>query len=123
MESAPDRRAAASTTGSATAEAFGAEVSLRADGRSLFLVVGHEGPPDAAVHSVGGSVVTHLQEPRRALAIAPLAAHAELRAHRDLELAGPVSVEPRRFERFCRLVGLGEAAHPMPRTSKQPTEP
>lgn len=120
MEGAPDRRAAAPAAGSSTAEAFGADVSLRADGRSLFLVVGHEGPPDAAVRSVGGTVVTHLQDARRALAVAPLAAHAELRAHRDLKLAGPVSVDPRRFERFCHLIGLGEASQSDPQTSTGP---
>lgn len=112
MVNAADRRPAAPAPGSTTAEAFGADVSLRADGRSLFFVVGRKGSPDAAVRSVGGSIVTHLQAPERALAVAPLAAHAELREHRDLRLAGPVSVDPQRFERFCRLIGLGEARPP-----------
>jgi len=117
VASAADRRAAAPTGGPSTAEAFGADVSLRADGRSLFFVVGREGPPDAAVRSVGGTVVTHLQEPRRALAVAPLAAHSQLREHRDLRLAGPVSIDPQRFERFCRLIGLGETPQAKPETS------
>jgi hypothetical protein len=60
------------------------------------------------VRSVGGTVVTRLPDPRRVLAFAPLAAHAELRGHPDLALAGPVSIDPQRFERFARLIGLGE---------------
>ena len=76
---------------------------------SLFFVIGRDGPPDAAVRSVGGTVVTHLQDPRRALALAPLSAHAELRQHRSLRLAGPVSIDPKRFEQFTRLIGLNDS--------------
>jgi hypothetical protein len=90
------------------AEAFDAEISTVEQGRSLFFVVGRESAPDAAVRSAGGTVVTRLQDPRRVLAVAPLGAHAELRAHRDLALAGPVSIDPQRFEQFARLIGLGE---------------
>jgi hypothetical protein len=93
---------------SATAEAFGAEVSTPERERSLFFVIGRDGPPDAAVRSVGGTVVTHLQDPRRVLAVAPLAAHSALRHHRSLKLAGPVSIDPKRFEQFTRLIGLND---------------
>jgi hypothetical protein len=93
---------------SSTVEGFDAEISTVEQGRSLFFVVGRQSAPDAAVRSAGGTVVTRLQDPRRVLAVAPLAAHAELRAHRDLALAGPVSIDPQRFERFARLIGLSE---------------
>jgi hypothetical protein len=97
---------------SPTAEAFGAEISTPERERSLFFVIGRDGPPDAIVRSIGGTVVTHLQDRRRVLAVAPLAAHAALRQNRDLELAGPVSIDPERFERFTRLVGLNNDPRP-----------
>lgn len=97
---------------SSTAETFGANITTAELGNSLFFVVSQTGTPDAAVLSVGGTVVTRMQDTRHALAIAPLAAHAELRSHRDLELAGPVSIDPKRFERFASLIGLGEPRSP-----------
>lgn len=113
MQSASNSVEASPNLGlSSTAESFDAEISTVERGRSLFFVVGRESAPDAAVLSVGGAVVTRLQDPRRVLAVAPLAAHAELRGHRDLALAGPVSIDPGRFERFARLIGLGEQQPP-----------
>jgi len=106
---APHRPA---TGHSPTAEAFGAEVSTFERERSLFFVIGRDGPPDAIVASIGGTVVTRLQDRRRVLAVAPLAAHAALRQNRGLELAGPVSIDPERFERFTRLVGLNDPRPP-----------
>ncbi len=75
-------------------------------------MIGRDGPPDAIVASIGGTVVTRLQDRRRVLAVAPLAAHAALRQNRGLELAGPVSIDPERFERFTRLVGLNDPRPP-----------
>jgi len=113
MRSASNFAGASATLGApSTAEAFDAEISTVEQGRSLFFVVGRQSAPDAAVLSVGGAVVTRLQDPRRVLAVAPLAAHAALRGHHDLELAGPVSIDPKRFERFARLIGLGEQRPP-----------
>jgi hypothetical protein len=97
---------------SPTAEAFGAEISTADRETSLFFVIGGDGPPDAAVRSVGGTIVTHLQDSHRALAIAPLAAHAALRKDRTLKVAGPVSIDPERFERFTRLIGLNDLNSP-----------
>jgi hypothetical protein len=102
---------------SPTAEAFGAEVSTPERERSLFFVIGRDGPPDATVRSVGGTVVTHLQDRRRVLAVAPLAAHAALRQSRELLLAGPISIDPQRFARFARLIGLNDS----PSRGAQPT--
>ena len=91
---------------SATARAFGANISVAADGRSLFFVVGRSGPPDLAVRSAGGEVVTRLPDPRRVLAVAPLEAYGGLSGHPAVALAGPVSIDAARFGSFAKLVGL-----------------
>ncbi|MGH3072291.1 MAG: hypothetical protein ACRDNB_08490 [Gaiellaceae bacterium] len=91
---------------SATARAFGANVEVAADGRSLFLVVGWVGPPDVAIRSVGGQVVTRLPDRRRVLAVAAFDAYTALSRHPDVALAGPVSIDAERFGRFAQLVGL-----------------
>lgn len=92
---------------SPTARAFDAQINTGGGGNALFYVVARSGVPDAAVASVGGAVVTRLTSSRHALALAPLAAHAELRSHRQLEIAGPVTVDSERFARFARLAGMG----------------
>jgi hypothetical protein len=94
---------------SATAAAFGANVSVAARGDSLFLVVGWSGPPDPAVRAVGGQVITRLPDRRRVLAVAPLDAYAALSRNPEIALAGPVSIDPERFGRFAQLVGLDTA--------------
>jgi hypothetical protein len=91
---------------SATARAFGADISVAADGQSLFFVLGRTGPPDLAVRAVGGEVVTRLPDPRRVLAVAPLDAYSSLSRHPAIALAGPVSIDPARFGSFAKLVGL-----------------
>lgn len=107
-----DRRYCGAPTGaSATAEAFGADVRVRDEGRSLFLVVGRQGAPDHAVRAAGGQVVTRLPDRRRVLAVAPLAAYGPLTAHPEVELAGPVSIDAARFGAFARLIAL-EAPEP-----------
>lgn len=97
---------AASTGASATAEAFGADVSLKTEGRSLFFVLGRSGPPDVAVRAAGGQVVTRLPDPRRVLAIAPLESYSGLSRHPDVSLAGPVSIDAERFSAFAKLIAL-----------------
>jgi hypothetical protein len=89
------------------AEAFEAKIDTREDGNALFYVVARTGAPDAAVRSVGGEVVSRLASSREALALAPLSAHSTLRSHPDLELAGPVTVDAERFQRFVSLIGMG----------------
>ena len=91
---------------SPTARTFGADVSVGMEGQSLFFVLGHGGPPDAAVHAAGGQVVTRLPDPRRVLAVAPLEAYAGLSRHPAIALAGPVAIDPARFGSFAKLVGL-----------------
>lgn len=90
---------------SATARSFGADVSLGMEGRSLFFVLGRDGPPDAAVAAAGGHVVTRLPD-QRVLAVAPLDAYQDLSRHPAVALAGPVSIDAERFGSFAKLVGL-----------------
>jgi hypothetical protein len=97
------------------ADAFGASISVPVSGRSLFFVIGRAAAPDAIVASVGGSVVTHLPDPRRVLAIAPLEALEALRSHPELALAGPVGIDAGRFGAFARLIGLDEQQVPTAR--------
>jgi hypothetical protein len=97
---------------SPTAKAFGAQVSLPMEGRSLFFLVGRDGPPDPIVRAAGGFVVTRLPDARRVLAVLPLAAGTALRDHPGLELAGPVSIDAERFGRFTELIGLDDARPP-----------
>lgn len=111
---------------SPTAEAFGAEISTPEQERSLYFAIGSDGPPDAAIRSVGGRVVARLQDPRSVLALAPLAAHAALREDRSLRLAGPVTIDPERFERFTRLIGLdntNQTTHPKSSPANPPEPP
>lgn len=105
-------------TGSATttAEAFGAEISIADHGQTLYYVVARSGTPDAAVRSVGGEVITRLMSANQVLALAPLSAHAALRSHPELKLAGPVNIDKKRFQQFTRLIGMTElssAQHPI----------
>lgn len=102
---------------SPTARAFDAGVSVSGQGTTLFYVVARNGIPDAAVSSVGGKLVSRLPDPRQALALAPIAAHAKLRDHADLSLAGPVTVDAGRFGRFISLAGMSRLPDPAPTTS------
>ncbi len=103
---------------SPTARAFGAEISTSETAPTLFYVVAHQGTPDAAVGAAGGRIVSRLLSERQALALAPLAAHASLRDHRDLALAGPVMIDAERFNRFGRMIA--NAARERQRTASQP---
>lgn len=105
---------------SPTASAFDAGISTAEHGAALFYVVAHRDTPDAAVRAVGGEVVARLPDPRQALALAPLAVHAQLRNHADLRLAGPVTVDPTRFQRFAQMIGVGAPARePTPTSSPE----
>jgi hypothetical protein len=104
-------------TASAMARAFDADISIGETAPTLFYVVANEGTPDAAVGAVGGKIVGRLLSERQALALAPLAAHSTLRDHPDLKLAGPVMVDPERFNRFGRMIA--RAAQMRQRTASQ----
>ncbi|MGH3129402.1 MAG: hypothetical protein ACRDNX_01150 [Gaiellaceae bacterium] len=80
-----------------------------AQGRSLFFVLGRTGSPEVAVRGAGGTVVTHLPDPRRVLALLPFDAFPGLQRHPEVALAGPVGIDPQRFAGFARLIGLDEA--------------
>jgi hypothetical protein len=60
-------------------------------------------------------VVVRLPDPRRVLAIAPLAAHERLRHHPELALAGPVGIDAERFNAFAQMIGLDEEREPVAR--------
>lgn len=109
----------AGSPSSPTARAFEAGVSISDHGSALFYVIARSGLPDLAVRSVGGELVTRLPDPCQALALAPIAAHAQLRDHADLRLAGPVSVDPERFKRFTKAVGVDVPRSPAPTTSNR----
>jgi len=107
---------------SETARAFGAEISL-VEGQALFYVVARTGTPDTAVRSAGGEIVTRLHSAPHALAFAPLSAHLQLRNHPDLALAGPVTIDPKRFERFTTLIGMKERQETKTSTQQRQESP
>lgn len=63
------------------------------------------GSPDAAVNSVGGSIVAVLG-PARVIAVVDLALLGQLQRHPDVVRAGAVSVDHARFARFQEVTGL-----------------
>ena len=110
MTGKTDRYCGSPAAGSSdTARAFGAEVSVGMEGRSLFFVLGRGGPPDPAVRAAGGQIVTRLPDPRRVLAVVPLDAYSGLSRHPAVALAGPVSIDAARFGSFAKLIGLDAA--------------
>jgi hypothetical protein len=109
---APDRSCGKPSGLSTTARDFGARVTLPFEGRSLFFVVGRGEAPDAIVRAAGGTVVAHLPDARRVVAVLSMAAGMGLRGHPGLELAGPVSIDAERFARFMELIGLDDARPP-----------
>jgi len=85
-------------------------VRIAADARpGLFFVIGRLGSPGEAIAALGGEVVTRLPDPRRVLAVLPQSAYLSLWRHPTIALAGPVTIDRERFERFARLAGIGEA--------------
>jgi len=101
------------TGDSAIARQFGASIDVAATGgRSLFLVVGKGVSPRSAVASVDGQIVVELPDGVRVLALLPVAMRGTVQRHRDVALAGPVSVDPVRFARFAALLGLNGGAEP-----------
>jgi hypothetical protein len=108
VQEADDLRGTHPIGSSAASRAFGASVSIATEGQSLFLVVGRTGPPDVALRSVGGQVLTRLSDHHRVLAVAALDAYAALSRHPEIALAGPVSIDPERLGRFAQLMGLDD---------------
>jgi hypothetical protein len=87
------------------ANAFDADIKVGESGPTLYYVVAKSGTtPDAAVRSVGGQIVSRLTSEEQVLALAPLAVHTTLRDHPDLATAGPVTIDPERFNRFVEMV-------------------
>ncbi len=106
----PDRYCGDSAS-SALAKSFGAEVSVpRATpgSVSLFLVVGRDASPAAAVAGVGGRVLERLPDARKVIALMTHDAHARLQAAPEIRLVGAVAVDQERFSTFARLVALDQ---------------
>ena len=101
---------------SAMARQFGASIDVAApEGRALFLVVGKGVSPRPAVSSVDGQIVVEFPDGVRVLALLQVAMQASVQRHRDIALAGAVSIDPVRFARFAALVGLNGGAEPTTR--------
>ena len=81
--------------------------------RTHVFVVSLLDSPDAVVESLGGTVLMRLPDPSRVLAVVPDGELANLRAHPDIGLAGPVPTDRAGFATFARLTGLdGNERHP-----------
>lgn len=89
------------------AHAFGASVEVGTPSGSLYLVIGFETPPRAAVTATGGRVVSFLG-PTHLLALLPFEGFLALRQHSEVRLVGPVTIDPQRFARFVALIGANE---------------
>jgi hypothetical protein len=85
-------------------------------------VVGCSRPPDAAVESLGGTVVMRRPDGLRVLAVLPADGFAKLYRHPDVALAAPVTVDAERFASFARLTGFdGRADRRQQRQRAQPS--
>jgi hypothetical protein len=104
MVAVMDRLGAGHLGESAAARAFGATVAVTTPEQGLCLVIGREGGVDTAVSTAGGQVVARLAG-GRLLALMTWSGLRALWRHPDVRVAGPVSVDPQRFERFCALIG------------------
>jgi hypothetical protein len=92
-----------------TARAFGASVDMETRGKALCLVVGNRKSPLAAINAAGGQVAVVLT-PRKMLAVIELSLLSQVQRHRDVVLAGPVSVDQGRFAQFAQMMGAKSPA-------------
>jgi hypothetical protein len=89
------------------AGAFGATIRVsRPEGAGLCLVVTRGADAGGLVAGAGGRVVTRFPGATRCLALVTWAGMESLRAHRAVAVAGPVSIDAERFERFASFAGL-----------------
>jgi hypothetical protein len=86
------------------ADVFGAQVSLTAADRGLFLVIGRGAAPDALVRAVQGQIVYRLPNERALLSAMPLESFMTLRGHREIAHIGPVTIDGERFNQFLARV-------------------
>lgn len=91
-----------------TARAFGASVGLETRGKALCLVVGRKSPL-AAINAVDGQVAVALSA-KKLLAVIELSLLSQVQRHRDVVLAGPVSVDQGRFAQFAQMMGAPSPA-------------
>ena len=97
----------AGAAASAVARGFGATIAVaRPDGRGLYLVVGNNQSPEAAIVAAGGQVLVRIPGGVRVLAALPVAAQGLVQRHPSVALAGPVTIDPARFASFAALARL-----------------
>jgi hypothetical protein len=97
------------------AGAFGATVTItRPQGMGLCFVATDGPAAEAAVAAAGGRPVTRFPGGDRCLALLTWAGLEALRGHPSVRAAGPVSVDPERFERFAALAGLNPSSQTAP---------
>lgn len=87
-------------------KAFDAQITVQTDELGLFFVMGRRHSPRNLIARLGGQVVVELPDRRKVLAVCTRNAREILQAHREIALAGQVSVDPVRFSRFAALAGL-----------------
>lgn len=86
------------------ARSFGAKVEVSSGSLALCLIV-TVGSPLPAVNAVGARVLAQLS-PTRVIAVVDMTLFGQLQHRRDVLMAGPISVDPARFGRFQRIVGV-----------------
>lgn len=90
---------------SATAQAFGATVSV-AQGSWAICLVAVRRDPAAALNAVGAKLLASLTS-SKVIAFVDMTLFAQLRSHPDVAHAGAISIDPQRFARFQEIIGLG----------------
>lgn len=85
------------------ARAFGADVQIGLPEHALFIVEGRTAVPEAAIRSVGGSIVIRPVSGLRVFATMTPTAFLALRAHPDIRFIGPVSLD---IDRFNQVMGV-----------------
>ncbi len=91
------------TARSEMAEAFGASVDIPSGDTGLYLVIGSSSVP-GIIRTSQGQLVTSLSATRH-LALLNLATWSAVKAHPEVELAGPVNIDTQRFAAFLGAIG------------------
>lgn len=99
-----DGRAGPAPDDTPIARSFGARVDF-ASGSSSLCLVATRGSPQPAINAVGGRVLAALSA-TQVIAVVDMSLFSQLQRHPDVLRAGAVTVDPERFARFQRLIGL-----------------
>lgn len=99
-----DKMSASGMGDSATAQAFGANVAVATGSWAMCLVIARRDPA-AALNAVGARLLATLSS-TQVIAFVDMTLFAQLRGHPDIASAGSISVDPQRFARFQKMVGV-----------------